>query len=120
MPLLQVFGYENQYQTHLVELREEFNQVLRKALAKTKGLKISEEQVSIAHSGNIDNQNGLIIIIKGLFVNEQRTLEVKNEACNNVRDALLSFRYLSRDIGWIEVWTEALNQSVEGYSEYRN
>lgn len=120
MPLLQVFGYENQYQGHLVKLREEFNQVLRKALANTEGLEIKEEQVSIVHSGDIDGENGLILIIRGLFVREERTLEVKNKVCENIKNALLSFRYLSRDIGWIEVWTESLDTSTEGFAEYRN
>ncbi|MCA9353399.1 hypothetical protein KC842_00820 [Candidatus Nomurabacteria bacterium] len=120
MPLLQVFGYENHYSNGSGKLREEFNQKLREALASTEGLRITPKQVSIVHSGDIDSENGLILIIRGLFVREERTLEVKNEACENIKNALLSFRYLSRDIGWIEVWTESTDPSLEGFADYKN
>lgn len=120
MPLVQVFGYNNQYQEHLVELREEFNEKVREAIASTEGLGITKDQVSIVHSGDIDSENGLIIIIRGLFVRDERTQQVKQEACEKVKDALLSFRYLSRDISWIEVWTEATDTSTEGFADYKN
>lgn len=113
MLLIQVFGYDKLYPP---EMKNEFSQVLRKNLLGS---------VSITYSGDIENENNLIIIIKGpsvkdMFVSKEQTpLDINKKMAQNIIDGIHILKYLPPALRWIQIWTESSDPSVEGYIEYK-
>jgi len=119
MPLVEVFGFENHYEKKVDARLENFNNKIRAAIAETKGLSVTEKQVTVVHSGDVSNRKELIVIIRGLFVRSERTQKVKQEACNRVRENILTFGHIARITNGIEVWTEPLDTTKEGFAVYK-